>query len=32
MRCTVNVSMKVIIDWFVDYLAKKLKMGDAIQA
>ena len=32
MRCTVNVSMKVIIEWFVDYLAKKLKMEDALQA
>ena len=32
VRCTVNVSMKVIIEWFVDYLAKKLKMGDALEA
>ena len=32
VRCTVSVSMKVIIEWFVDYLAKKLKMEDALQA
>ena len=32
VRATVNVSMKVIITYFVNNLAKNLKMEDALQA
>ena len=32
VRCMMNVAMKVIINWLVDYLSSKLKMEDAFQA
>ena len=32
VRCTVDVKAKLIVDWVVDLLANKLKMGDALEA
>ena len=32
VRCTVDVKLKDLIDWVSDYLATKLKMGDALEA
>ena len=28
VRCTVDMKLKVLIDWLVNYMAAKLKMGD----